>query len=111
MTIKSSKIAPDGEPYDTVYRNIQGPMPEEIEVIQLIHPNAKRQPTFLDVGKEYVAKVKQLNLVFYAELDSNNMVILWGKQMDTNEEKIEIATNGPSDKAPIIMMKKLIDSF
>ena len=105
------EITPDGLPYDPIYRNIASGMPNEIEVIQLIQPNAYRQPAFVKLDKKYINKAKQLNLVFYVELDANNMVLLWGKQMDTSIEHLEIAINGPGPKTPITMMKKLIDTF
>ena len=84
--------------------------PEEVEVIQYLHPSGKRRRMAVAVGLDFVKKASAMIL----ESETvENTVTLYGRFVGQSEEEqlIKIATNGPGEKNPQTMMKKLIEEL
>jgi len=89
--------------------NIAGEMADtEVEVIQFLRPDAKRRRMIAPVGKDLAEKAK--NLILSAEQLRTGKIAIYARKIGESEEneKMDLANNGPGINSPANVLKKLI---
>jgi len=100
------RIAKDGKPFDVDYETEI--FPDEVEIIQFLRPDGKRRRMIATVGIEIAKKAK--NLIISAEELITSEIAIYVRKIGEPEvnETMEIAVNGPGNKSPNEVLKRLI---
>ena len=101
-------IAPDGRPYDI--DNIHADKkPNEIEIIQYMRPTGERRKMIAEIDIETAKKAD--GLIISCEVLPTNEILIYARRKDqkTEQEKMNIAVNGPGANSPNNTLKLLIN--
>ena len=81
----------------------------EIEVIQYLRPNGRKRPMAACVGKDYVKKAE--DMILSAEVLTTGEIAIYGrlKTQKEEQERLELAINGPGKNSPENTLKRIID--
>ena len=103
------RIAKDGKPFDIDNLEYQPCGSADVEIIQFLRPDGKRQRMLAEVGEELAEKAK--NLIISAEELTTGEIAVYVRKIGepTEKERLEIAVNGPGDKSPTECLKRLIE--
>lgn len=100
------RIAKDGKPFNV--DNLPELHSDEVEIIQFLRPDGKRRRMAVSVGLKLGKKAK--NLIVSAEELTTGEIAVYVRKIGEPEvnEIMEIAINGPGDKSPTEVVKRLI---
>lgn len=103
------RTAKDGKPFDIDNLEYQLCGPTDVEIIEFLRPDGKRRRVLTEVGKELAEKAK--NLIVSAEELTTGEIAVYVRKVGEPEvnEIMEIAVNGPGDKSPLEVVKRLIE--
>ena len=81
----------------------------EVKVIQYLRPDGRQREMLVDVDEGYVEKAK--DMVLSAEELTTGEIAVYARFKDEPEEneRLELAINGPGNKSPSTMLQKVID--
>lgn len=81
----------------------------EVQVIQYLRPDGRKREMLVEVGEDYVEKAQDMFLSA-EELTTGEIAVYARFNDETDEdERLELAINGPGDKNPTAMLQKVID--
>ena len=83
---------------------------DEVEVTQYIRPNGRTEQVYAPVGVEYVKMAEEKDLIISSEVLTTGEVAIYVRRVGQaeEEEKIELADNGPGEDNPVEVLKRMI---
>lgn len=104
------RIASDGLAFD-IDKLDEDAGPGEVEIIQFLRPNGRRRRMLAEVGEELAAKARGL-IVSVEELGTGEVAIYVRRKGESEEEeRLELAENGPGKNSPTEVLKRMIEQY
>jgi hypothetical protein len=101
------RIASDGLAFD-IDNLDEDAGPGDVEIIQFLRPNGQRRRMLTYVGEELAAKAKDL-IISAEELGTGQVAIYVRRKGESEEEeRLELAENGPGKNSPTEVLKRMI---